>query len=173
MAKVLIGSELGSYSFDKTTKKITFSGFNASLERILLITDVTNNTVIYQFNDPNLGGVLSNNVLTLTYNTTIAGFSNTDTLQIFYWSEQPQQSSIEDLAMSIKRDLQMISRDPNMTTTGMNVNINAGTLPTVTTVSTVTSLTYLGTTGDGAYGALLHKAIINDAWINYKNKIIS
>lgn len=138
-----------------------------------MITDVTNGTVIYQFNDGTANGTLSGNVLTLDYNTNTASFANTDKLQIFYWSEQPQQSSIEDLAMLIKRDLQMIRRDPNMTTAGMNVNINAGTLPTVTTVSTVSSLTYLGTTGEGAYGALLYKIIINDSWVNYKNKIIS
>ena len=173
MAKILIGSELGSYSFNKTAKTITFSGFTATLERLLLITDTTNNTIIYQFNDPLKGGTLANNILTLTYNTTGAGFANTDKLQIFYWSEEPQQTALLDLAVSIKRDLQMIRREPNMTTLGMNINVSGGTLPTVSTVSTVTGLSYLGSSSEGAYGSLTNKILLNNSWLTYKNKIIS
>lgn len=76
---------ISSYSFNKTAKQITFSGFvSISLEKVLMITDVTNQTVIYQANAAGLGGSVSNNVLTLQYDTTGAGFSNSDSLQIFY-----------------------------------------------------------------------------------------
>lgn len=172
MAKILIGSELGSYSFNKTAKTITFTGFTANLERLLLITDVTNNIVIYQFNDITLGGTLSNNVLTLTYNTNTGSFANTDKLQIFYWSEEPQQTALLDLAMSIKRDLQMMRREPNMSPSGSNVNIVAGTLPTV---SAVTALNYLGSSSaaDSVYGIFPMQLDFRNSFNTYKSKIIS
>jgi len=118
MAKVLIGSDLGEYTFNKVAQTITFSGFTASLERVLMVTDTTNNTIIYQFNDPAKGGALLNNVLTLTYNTNTVAFNNADALQIFYWSEDPQQVSLEDLNMILKRFTQLIERPAYMTATG-------------------------------------------------------
>lgn len=169
MAKILIGSELGSYSFDKTAKTITFSGFTASLERLLLVTDTTNNTIIYQFNDPLKGGTLSNNVLTLTYDTTGITFANTDKLQIFYWSEEPQQTAVLDLAMSIKRDTQMLKRDIFQAPNGNTVIINGGTLPSVTTVGAVS---YYGSSGD-LYAIFPYQTQTRDSFNNFKNKIIS
>jgi len=173
MAKVLIGSDLGSYSFDKTAKTITFDGFKPSLERVLMVTDTTNNTIIYQFNDPAKGGTLVGNVLTLVYNTTGGTFANNDALQIFYWSEDPQATAILDLAANIKRDLQMIRREPNMTTNGMGVNIIAGNVSTVSTVSSLGQLLYYGTSSEGAYSLYTHRLEMNNNWYAYKNKIIT
>jgi hypothetical protein len=173
MAKILIGSELGSYSFNKVAKTITFAGFTANLERLLLITDVTNNTIIYQFNDPTLGGTLSNNVLTLTYNTNTGSFANTDKLQIFYWSEEPQQTALFDLAMSIKRDLQMIRRDPMQSATGIPVTVSSGTIGTVTTVSAVSFLNGLGLSTGEYYPPMQHQLVSRDTFNNWKNKLIS
>lgn len=172
MAKILIGSELGSYSFNKTAKTITFTGFVANLERVLLITDVTNNTVIYQFNDATLGGTLSNNVLTLTYNTNTASFANTDKLQIFYWSEEPQQTALLDLAMSIKRDLQMMRREPNMSPSGINTNIVAGTITSVTAVASMTSLGSNGA-NDSIYAVFPYHTAMRESFNVYKSKLIS
>jgi len=52
------------------------------LDSILLITNVTDNIIIYNFADPTKGGTVSDNVLTLTYDT--SSMSNTDKLLIFY-----------------------------------------------------------------------------------------
>ncbi len=72
-----------NYTFDKTAKTVTFTDFaTISLNRVLLITNVTANVIIYQFNDVALGGTAATNVLTLTYNT--AAMANTDKLQIIY-----------------------------------------------------------------------------------------
>jgi len=72
-----------NYSFNASAKTITFNDYaSIDLERILLITNVTDNIIIYNFADPTKGGTVSGNVLTLTYNTT--SMSNTDDLQIFY-----------------------------------------------------------------------------------------
>jgi len=72
------------YTFNKTAKTITFSSTYTGLElaQIQLITDVTNSTVIYQFNKAGYGGTLVGLVLTLAYDTTGAGFNNTDNLMI-------------------------------------------------------------------------------------------
>lgn len=74
-----------NWTFSKTAKTITFNDFSSIvLSRVLLITDVTNNTIIYQFNNTSLAGTVATNVLTLTYNTATSAFNNSDDLQIFY-----------------------------------------------------------------------------------------
>lgn len=51
------------------------------LDQILLITNVTSNTIIYNFADPTKGGYLTGNVLTLSASTT--SMLSSDSLQIF------------------------------------------------------------------------------------------
>lgn len=82
MSKQLIGVNLGAYTFDATNKQVTLSGIDPlTLDQILLITNVTTNTIIYNFADSTLGGSISANVITLTYDTT--SMNNTDILQVF------------------------------------------------------------------------------------------
>lgn len=72
-----------NYSFNKTAKTVTFTDFaTIDLDRILLVTNVTRNIIIYNFADPAYGGTVATNVLTLTYDTSAQ--ANTDKLQIFY-----------------------------------------------------------------------------------------
>ena len=52
-----------------------------TLDQILLVTNVTSNTIIYNFADPTRGGYLEGNVLVLSAST--ASMLNTDRLQIF------------------------------------------------------------------------------------------
>lgn len=54
---------------------------NITLDQILLITNVTDNVIIYNFADPTKGGSLAGNILSLSADTT--SMSNTDRLQIF------------------------------------------------------------------------------------------
>lgn len=68
------------YTFNASARTITFAGA-ITLDQLLLITNVTDNVIIYNFADPTLGGSLVGDVLTLVYNTT--SMSNTDVLQIF------------------------------------------------------------------------------------------
>ena len=72
-----------NYLFDASAKQITFTDYNPIIvERVLLITNITDNVIIYNFADPTKGGTAATNVLTLTYNTTT--MDDTDKLQIFY-----------------------------------------------------------------------------------------
>lgn len=71
-----------NYTFSAATKQITFTDYpSIKLDQILLITNVTDNIIIYNFADPAAGGTLAGNVLTLTYDTTT--MSDSDRLQIF------------------------------------------------------------------------------------------
>ena len=66
-----------SYSFDAANKKVTFLDLLfVEQSRVLLITNITDNVIIYNFADPLKGGTTANNVLTLTYNT--VSMSNSD-----------------------------------------------------------------------------------------------
>ncbi|HBT75029.1 TPA: hypothetical protein DEB29_03455 [Candidatus Wolfebacteria bacterium] len=73
--------QVKNYSFNKTTKEVTFSDYETiDLDGVLLITNVTSNAIIYNF--AKSGGVVSGNVLTLDYDT--SEMADTDDLQIFY-----------------------------------------------------------------------------------------
>ena len=70
------------YTFNAAAKQITFNTSETiTLPQLLLITNVTDNLIVYNFADPNYGGTITNNVLTLTYNTSL--MSDSDSLQIF------------------------------------------------------------------------------------------
>jgi len=72
-----------NYSFDATAKTVTFNTTDTiTLEQLLIITNVTTNQIVYNFADPNAGGNIASNVLTLDYDTT--SMSSTDKLQIFF-----------------------------------------------------------------------------------------
>jgi hypothetical protein len=71
-----------NYSFNATAKTVTFNTTDViTLEQLLIITNVTTNKIIYNFADPNAGGTIANNVLTLNFDTTL--MSSSDKLQIF------------------------------------------------------------------------------------------
>ena len=71
-----------NYSFDAPAQTVTFNTTDViTLEQLLIITNVTTNKIIYNFADPNAGGSIVNNVLTLDFDTT--SMSSGDKLQIF------------------------------------------------------------------------------------------
>lgn len=92
--KRLLGTDItGSYIFNPTAKTVTFTGvdYELTLANILLITNVTDNTIIYNFASPASGAVsFVNNILTMVYNTT--SMSSSDTLQIFLDVESNEES---------------------------------------------------------------------------------
>lgn len=88
-----------SYTFDASAKTITLSGYiTIELERVLLITNVTDNVIIYNFAGIGKGGSVATNVLTLDYDTTT--MDDADDLQIYYddSSEPTTQYSEGDTA---------------------------------------------------------------------------
>lgn len=87
---------LPDYTFNAAEKKITFNVSDVvSLNRVLIITNVNTNIIIYNFTNPAQGGTILNNVLTLDYDTT--SMSDSDTLQIFldlYGSPSTETTSV-------------------------------------------------------------------------------
>jgi hypothetical protein len=71
------------YTFTPSTKRIVFNSYiNINLEQLLLITNATTNTIIYNFAKPELGAEKFNaNTITLDFNT--ASMNAADRLQIF------------------------------------------------------------------------------------------
>jgi len=93
MKKLLGQDASGTYAFNPTAKTVTFSGLSqqVTLANILLITNVTANTIIYNFASSTTGAVsFVNNVLTLDYDTT--SMNATDALQIYIDVESYEES---------------------------------------------------------------------------------
>lgn len=138
---------LSNYIFDASEKSITFTGNETlKIEGLKLITHIPSGTIIYRFNDAVNGGTLSNNVLTLDYNTTT--FSDTDKLQIIY--DSPSRFALsaasEETLGFLKSLLHILKPLQIVTGAGSNrlsvdVNSVTGTIGTVTTVTGVTTVT--------------------------------
>lgn len=109
MKKLLGTDTTGSYAFDKTAKTVTFSGLSdaITLANILLITNVTANTIIYNFADSTKGAVsFNNNILTLDYDT--SAMANTDVLQIFL-DLPSNEESLHDLLRRMNKILESLA----------------------------------------------------------------
>lgn len=162
--KKMIGVEVGSYTFNAAAKTVAISGFSAiSLEQILLITNVTRNTIIYNFADATKGATLSGTTLTLAFDTT--SHSSSDRLQIFLTdTEDPSWFGLKDLSAYAKSILNAVVRPTFMDPTNGTVKVSgslttAGTISTVTTVTTVATVTSVTTlanqTNIGGFSAQL------------------
>jgi hypothetical protein len=72
-----------NYTFDSSAKTITFNDYSSiELSKVLLITNTTDNIIIYNFASPAKGGAISTNVLTLAYDS--SSMQDSDSLQIYY-----------------------------------------------------------------------------------------
>lgn len=141
----MIGTDVGSYSFNKVAKTITFDGFAPRLERFLVITDTFNNNIIYNFADPTKGGSLSGQVLTLVFDTNTVAFNNSDPLQIWYYDENPTAEAILDLAMSVRRMLQVSTNNRDVgSPVGTGTLVALASNAALSTVTQVTTLTQYG-----------------------------
>lgn len=88
-----------NYTFNAIAKTVTFNSYSTlELNRLLLITNATRNTIIYNFASPALGGVVTGNIIRLTADTST--MQNTDKLQIFYENED---SPVSDEAIALLR----------------------------------------------------------------------
>lgn len=180
MAKVLIGQDYGSYTFNAASKQVTLLLPNnevVNLDAILLITNVTDNIIIYNFANPSLGGTLVGNTITLTYNT--IAMSNSDALQIWYYS--PSSQLVTDLLVDELRNLVNVigSNTATLNTAGelrVATNVSNSSIGTVNVVSTVTTVTTVSTlsnqTNIGGFPANTHVPSIMQIPIELQNQKI-
>lgn len=135
--------KIDNYLFDKTNRTITFTDYeDIRLDKIAIITNVTDNIMIYNFANPALGGTIIGNVLTLTYDTST--MSDTDKLQIIY--DDKDASMLSQLLESVKLLFRVMSNPPwvDKSTNQMRAQVT-GSLTTAGTVSTVSTITNFGT----------------------------
>lgn len=89
---------ISNYAFNAATRTITLSDYTSvDLERLLLITNVTDNIIIYNFADPSRGAGVSGNIITLSHDT--SSMSNGDSLQIYY--DDPSSPSTESTLQEV------------------------------------------------------------------------
>jgi len=147
--------KVNNYTFDKTAKTVTLIDYTTvMLDGLLLITNVTDNIIIYNFANPALGGTVLGNVITLDYNT--VSMDNLDSLQIFYDDgENTTANILETLAGKLERDdyflvlntIKDAVTNPlwyndaiNGLTIGGTVAVSSGTITTVATLTNQTSI---------------------------------
>lgn len=99
-------SLITDYTFVAATGKITFTDETTiNLGQILLIVNVVDGIIIYNFADPTKGGTVLGNVLTLNWNTT--AMSDTDSLLIYY--DVPEKDPLsENTFLMFKRLVKLL-----------------------------------------------------------------
>lgn len=92
MNKIIVPS--GSYSFDASAQTVTLIGTPYTTyftkEGLLLITNTTDNIIIYNFGCDGYGGTISGDTITLEYDTT--GMDDADSLQIVLYNSTNEQA---------------------------------------------------------------------------------
>jgi hypothetical protein len=171
MKQLLATDTPGSYAFDKTAKTVTFSGLRQSitLSNILLITNVTANTIIYNFADSTKGAVsFNNNVLTLDYDT--SSMANTDVLQIFL-DLPSNEESLHDLLRRMNKLLESNAVVDNRLRQRITIdaigNSTAGQSPTEVT----TTIPVSGTVTASVAGATTLSITSNDLQYVQSNQV--
>jgi len=91
--------------FDASAQTVEFLDYDSiDLSRVLLITNVTDGTIIFSFADSTKVGTITNNVLTLDYDTT--SMDDKDDLLIFYQED--------DIVVTSGGRLQSLVTDSNV-----------------------------------------------------------
>src|ERR1019366_3681916 len=141
--RLMVGREVGSYSFNHTAKTITLAGLPPlRLEQVCLIVNATDGLAIFNEVDSSKTATLANNVLTLAYDTT--AMADTDSLQIFVdlaradYPQPVQDASIPLLRRMVKL-LEAMGNVDAQPRQRVSVDVFPATIPTVTTVGTVTT----------------------------------
>lgn len=136
--------QIKNYGFDPIAKTVTFKEYSdVSLDSVLLVVNVTTNTIIYNFANPATGGTVSGNVLTLPAIDNLI-MSSTDKLLIYYDNDAAAAS---DESIILLRRMVKIMESLSVvdSTQRQRVTVDAisGGL-TVTNVTQVGSVTQLG-----------------------------
>jgi hypothetical protein len=136
---------LETYTFSPSTKQVTFiTTQTITLERLLLITNVTTNQIIYNFADPSAGGTLSGNVLTLSYNTTSMSASNK--LQIYL--DNGYSPSTDETLQLVNEQTELMRRmtkllEPSSRASTSGLQMVDASFATITAISN-NNLIYMG-----------------------------
>ena len=141
MAKKLY---VGNYTFDASEQTVSVSG-NIAAEKFLIITNISSNTIIYNFADPTLGYAgksydipTDKTEFSLVYDTT--SMNDTDVLQIFVDQDYQEITPAEDLLDPVGK--LRVSNPENLIDTDFEYSLQGTkweTLQTVNNIPTVYS----------------------------------
>jgi hypothetical protein len=166
--KRLLGVDLdGSWTFTPGIAgagTIAFNGVTLGLNQILLITNATQNTIIYNFADATKGAAsYSGGVLTLDAST--AGQGAGDSLQIYVDVDEPQMIDIPSksaMSLLLTRILSILYAPlgyaKDLQRYRATTLIESGTVTTVTTVTTCSTVSNVV-----QFGGLAAERIVNSA----------
>lgn len=139
MAKKL---QVGTYRFDASEQIVYIQG-NVQPEKFLLITNITDNTIIYNFADPSLGfaGKFYNQTndeteFSLVYNTT--SMSDTDVLQIFTDMDYQEITPSEDMLDPVGK--MRVSNPANLIDTDFEYGLQSTKWETLQTVNNIPTI---------------------------------
>lgn len=129
---------INTYTFNALTHKITLTDITVQLDALLLITNITNNVIIFNFADSTKKATVSGSTITLQYDT--SNMSDSDELQIFYDDALEYgltDSELRNTPIPISgtvvtgglTDVQLRATDLPVTLSGETVDISASSLP--------------------------------------------
>lgn len=147
---------ISNYTFNPAARTISFADYTSiDLEGLLLITNVTNNQIIYNFADPCFGGGVSGNTVTLAYDTT--AMSSSDALQIYYDDSNSNpatyeaQIQLEGVTQALYELINRLEFLTSVRGSAADLRTSVVNTPAVTigsgTVTTVNAVTTVGTVG--------------------------
>ena len=130
-----------NYTFNAATKQIIITDSqNITQEKLLLITNMTDGIIIFNFADSATKGSILGNIITLNYDTT--SMSDTDKLQIWVEDTNPLFVTLTTCLACIKNVVSRftfdVSNQLRATIVGA-VTVSSGTVTTVGTVTTMTT----------------------------------
>jgi len=143
-----------NYSFNASAKTVTFNTTDViTLEQLLVITNVTTNKIIYNFADPNAGGSITNNILTLDFDTT--SMSSSDKLQIFI--DNVLTPSSDETLQLVNEQTELLRRmiklmEPSGRATSAGLQMVDASFTTITATNQH-NLTYMGGGANGNVSA--------------------
>ena len=150
--------QIKNYTFDASLKTITFDDYvSIRLDSVRVITNVTDNILIYNFIQIGRGGTVLTNVLTLDYDTT--SMDDADDLQIVYNDDEIKATQTDQQALLTELQLKAdvtetqpvsaaslplptgASTEAKQLADGHNVTANAGTNLNTSALATEATLT--------------------------------
>jgi len=133
---------VGNYRFDASEQIVYVQG-NVQPEKFLIITNITDNTIIYNFADPALGYAgkfydsnADETSINLAYNTT--SMSDTDVLQIFIDQDYTEITPAEDMLDPVGK--MRVSNPENLIDTDFEYGLQGTKWETIQTVNNVPTL---------------------------------
>lgn len=134
---------ISNYTFNVQAGSISLNDFDyIELERVLIVTNVTQNDVMYLFNEPTLGGHVLGN--TLVFNKVmLGGYSDTDEMQVYY--DDPSSEQLADIMYEMVQRLGLLSQVQGIQGDLRTTVIN--TVPTTISGGTITTLSNIAAVG--------------------------